>query len=84
MGEELVTTLERLRVDVTHREYVELLPLPTAGGIDGEQDRPCYAQAHEADGGADSEVAQEEVGVEGLLSESVGIRDLPEGAKPVE
>lgn len=73
-----------LNVKVAVRDGLELGLAIAAGGIDREEDGPGDAGTDEADGGADSEVSQEEVGVDALVLEGVDIGDLPEVGDPTE
>ncbi|GJD00775.1 hypothetical protein ColKHC_09600 [Colletotrichum higginsianum] len=65
-------------VDVAVRQDVKLLGRSSARSIDGKQDGPGHDEADQADGGADTEEAKKEIGVEGLVLESVYVGDLPE------
>jgi hypothetical protein len=71
-------------VDVAVGQDLELGLVVAAGGIDGEEDGPGDDETDEADGGEDTEEAQEEVGIEALVLEGIGVGDLPEGPDPVE
>lgn len=82
MGVEAV--LLSLGIDVAVRQDFELGLAAAASGIDGKQDRPSDAKTDEADGANDSKVADEEIGVEALVLESVGIGDLPKRADPAK
>ena len=71
-------------IDVTVRDALELALVVGARGVDGEQHRPGDAHADKGHRRADSEEAKEQVGVETLMLQRIGIGDLPEGAEPVE
>ncbi|KFZ14047.1 hypothetical protein V502_06294 [Pseudogymnoascus sp. VKM F-4520 (FW-2644)] len=71
-------------VQVAKGQQVKTLGAIAARRVDGEQDGPGDEAAEEADGDEDAHVAQEQVGVERLGLEHIGIGDLPEGAEPVE
>jgi hypothetical protein len=80
-----VQTIGRiLDVNVAIRDGLELALAIAAGGIDREEDGPGDTGTDEANSGADSEVSQEEVGVDTLVLEGVDIGDLPEVGDPTE
>lgn len=70
--------------DIADAKEVELGLSITASGIDGEQDRPGDAAADEADDSDDLKEAQEQVAVERVMVQDVGVGDLPESRDPGE
>lgn len=73
-----------LDVEVAVGDHLELGLAVAARGVEREEDGPCEAHAHGADDGADAEVAEEEIGVEALMLEGVGVGDAPEDGDPAE
>ena len=71
-------------VNVAHGEHVQLLLAIAAGDVDGEEDGPGYAGADEHNDHGHLEEAEEEVGIERLVLERVGIGDFPKWGDPVE
>ena len=80
VGVEIV--LVNVDVDIAVGQDLELGQVLASGGIDGEQDGPGDEQADEADDEADAQESKEEVGIETLVGENVGVGDLPEGSEP--
>lgn len=76
--------LVRVEVDITVREDLELRLVVTTSGIDGKQNRKGNASANQADNEADAQVTNKEIGVETLVCQCMGVRNLPKCADPVE
>ena len=70
--------------DILKAEKTELCLGPTCRGIDREQDRPGNDAADEADDGGYSEEAEQEIAIDGLMVQDIGIGDLEEGPDPIE
>jgi hypothetical protein len=60
-----------------------LLPITTSD-VDWEQDRPGYASADEHNNHGHLEKSEEEVGIERLMLECIGVGDLSERFNPIE
>lgn len=73
-----------LRAHVREGDHVQLL-LPAASGcVDGEQDRPSDTATDEAHGGREFDVAEKQVGIEGVMLQHVGVRQPVHRRNPVE
>ena len=70
--------------DVTETDTVELFQASTACRIDREEDGPCHETANKADGHRNFEVPKQEEAIERVMIEDITVRDLIEGAYPVE
>lgn len=70
--------------DITHSKKIEFYAYSTAGDVDGEQDGPSYQAADKAYDRCDFKISKEEIGVQRLVVQDVGIRDADEFANPVE
>lgn len=73
-----------LFVQVSECEEVETRIAVAASRVDCKKDWPGNQRTKERDSRADTNESQEEVCIERLVLERVGIWDLPEGAEPVE
>lgn len=73
-----------LFIQVSECEEVETRIAVAASRVDCKEDWPGNQRTKEGDSRADTNEAQEEVCIERLVLERVGIWDLPEGAEPVE
>ena len=71
-------------IDVAEAENVQLNASGATSSIDGEQDGHGDETANEADGDRNLQVSKEEKTIERLVIEDVAVRDLVEGANPVE
>lgn len=70
--------------DVTETDDVQLQLASAASRVDGEEDRPCYETADEADGCGDLKVSKQEEAVERMVIENIAVWNLIESADPVE
>lgn len=82
--EHAVFVLVDVLVQVAEKQHVKSLVAIASGRVDWQQNRPGDQCAEEGDGCTDANVAQEKVGVERLVLESVRVWDLPESTEPVE
>lgn len=69
---------------VGHGEHVQLALAAAAGDVDGEENGPCDAAADDAGDDADAQESQEEVAIERVMDQDVGVGQLEQGGKPVE
>ena len=65
-------------------EQVQLRLTRSTRRIDGEKNWPSDEAADQTDDGGDLEEAKEKVAIHGLMVQHKRIRDLPEGADPIE
>ena len=84
MSVEAVSARALLCVDVAKCEQIELLSFATTSSIDWEEDWPSDAAADKANHHKHLHIAQEQVGVNGLVLKNIGIGDLPGLAEPIE
>jgi len=84
MSVEAVLARAHTCVDVGECEQIELLSSGTTSSIDWEEDGPSDAAADKTDHHKHLHVSQEQVRVNRLVLESIGIGDLPELVKPIE
>lgn len=70
--------------DIAETNDVHLDLSTTAGGIDREQDWPCYQTAEEAESHGNLQVSEEKKAVERMMVEHIAIGNLVEGANPFE
>jgi hypothetical protein len=71
-------------LNIGQGQNVQLLLTPTACGVDREEYRPGNAAANQTRDDCMLEEAKEEIRVEALVLQDVGIRDLPQRSQPVE
>ena len=71
-------------IDIAHAQHVQLLFASTASNINWEEDRPGNAGAYEHDNHRHLQKSKEEVGIEGLMLENIGVWDFAKGGDPVE
>ena len=71
-------------VDVGHGQHIQLNLPSTSSDVDREQDGPGNASPNEHDDHGHAKVSKEEVSIQRLVLESIGIWDLPERSNPVE
>lgn len=84
MSVEAVLARAHTCVDVAECEQIELLSSGTTSSIDWEEDGPSDAAADKTDDHKHLHVSQKQVRVNRLVLKSIGIRDLPELAEPIE
>jgi len=73
-----------LAIQVAEGQLIETRESLAASRVDWEQNGPCQDAAEEGDRCADAKITKEKIGVEGLVLQSIGVGDLPEGAEPIE
>ena len=71
-------------VNIAHAQHIQLLFAVTTSDVDWEKDRPGYAGADEHNDDGHLEKSEEEVGIERLVLEGIGIRDFAKRGNPVE
>lgn len=70
--------------DIAHSKKIKFLAYSTASDVNGKQDGPSYQAADKGYDRCDFEKPKEEIGVQRLVVQDVGIRDAGEFANPVE
>ncbi len=70
-------------VDVAVRDPVQLSGISSAGGIDGDENRPGDAAANEADEDDGLQKSQIQIAIERLISKYELVVERPEAMKPV-
>lgn len=70
--------------DIAKAQHVQLFEIFPPSDIDREQDGPDYQASEKADGDGDPQVAEEEIGIERMVVQHIGVRDPEEGSQPVE
>lgn len=69
---------------VAETKSVQLRSIPSSGGIDGEQNGPCDADADEADENDRSQEPEVEVGIKRRVLEHELVVQLPDSPHPLE
>jgi hypothetical protein len=84
MSVEAVSARAHLCIDIGECEQIELCLSAATSSIDWEEDWPSDAGADKADHHKHLHISQEQVRVDRLVLKSIGIRDLPKLAEPIE
>ena len=70
--------------DIAHTEQVELDLSTAPSDVDWKEDWPSDAAADEANGRCNLQIAEEQIAVERLVIQDIGVRNLEESPNPVE
>lgn len=74
-----------IRIDhVAEGQSIQLFETPASSGMDGQQDWPCYTDAHETYDHQDLQKSEEEVAIKGRMIEHMGVGNSSEGKNPIE
>ena len=83
-ADEGVSVVTILVDDIAEAQHVKLFVSGPARDIHGKEDGPGNKAAKEADGDGNPQIAQEEVGIQRMVIEDISVRNLVEGAEPVQ
>lgn len=70
--------------DVTETDEIELLQASAASRIDWEENGPSHETTDKTDSHRDLKVSKQEEAIERVVVEDIAVRDLVEGANPIE
>ena len=70
--------------NIAHAEQVELDLPTTPGDVDWKEDWPSDAAADETDGRCNLQVSEEQIAIERLVIQDVGIGNLEKSSNPIE
>lgn len=70
--------------DIAHAKEVKLDLPTTPRDVDGEEDRPSDAAADETDGRCNLQISEEQIAIERLVIQDIGVRNLEESSDPIE